>query len=249
VAFESASDNLVAGDTNGEKDIFVHDLLSGETERVSLTSDGKQANVGSVTPAISADGRWVAFLTDASNLVEEDTNKAGDIFVHDRQSGETWRVSVASDGTEGNGRSYEPHISADGRFVVFTSDASNLVSGDTNRVSDVFIHDLQSGETRRVSLASDSRQGNSRSYDPSISADGRFVVFTSAATNLVYGDANLSHDVFVHDLQTGQTRRASLSLDGLQGDNHSIEASISAEGRFVAFASAASNLVYSDTNG
>jgi PKD repeat protein len=133
--------------------------------------------------------------------------------------------------------------------VLFTSDASNLVSGDTNGVSDIFVHDLQSGETRRVSVASDGRQGNSRSYyHPSISADGRFVAFTSLATNLVYGDTNLSHDVFAHDLQTGETRLVSLAADGTQGNNHSVDPFISADGRLVAFHSAASNLVYSDTN-
>jgi PKD repeat protein len=192
----------------------------------------------------------VVFLSDATNLVEGDTNGMSDIFVHDRLSGETRRVSVASDGTESNLGSYDPLISADGRFVLFTSDASNLVSGDTNGVSDAFVHDSQSGETQRVSVASDGRQGNSRSYyHPSISADGRFVAFTSAATNLVYGDTNLSHDVFVHDLQTGETRLVSLAAGGTQGNNHSVDPFISADGRLVAFHSAASNLVYSDTNG
>jgi Tol biopolymer transport system component len=250
VAFESWADNLVAGKPNDEKDIFIHDRLSGKTERVSVASDGTLSNSYSASPSVSADGRLVAFFSYSDNLVEEDTNRVRDVFVHDCQSGETKRVSVSSDGTQANGSSYDLLISANGRFVAFASDASNLVSGDTNGVSDVFVHDLQGGETVRVSLASDGRQGNSRSYDPpTISADGRFVAFTSAAYNLVNGDTNLSHDVFVHDRQSGETRRVSLAVDGAQGNDHSIEPSISADGRFVAFASAASNLAYSDTNG
>jgi Tol biopolymer transport system component len=249
VVFVSYADSLVSGDTNQMIDIFVHDRLNGETRRVSVASDGTQGNSASLfPPSISADGRWVAFESGSSNLVSGDTNGINDIFVHDLQSGVTRRVSLASDGTQANGRSYTPSLSADDRFVAFESEANNLVSGDTNG-SDVFVHDLNSGETVRASVASNGRQGNFRSYDPSLSADGRFVAFASAATDLVGGDTNGFHDVFVHDLQTGETRRASLAVDGAQGDNHSIYPSISADGRLVAFASAASNLVYSDTNG
>jgi LPXTG-site transpeptidase (sortase) family protein len=141
VAFESPASNLVSGDTNGDHDIFVHDRQTGMTTRVSVASDGTQANSYSYASSLSADGRYVAFSSDASNLVSGDTNGEFDIFVHDRRTGGTARVSLASDGSQGNGLSYAPSISADGRFVVFGSSASNLVSGDTNGVMDVFLHE------------------------------------------------------------------------------------------------------------
>ena len=126
---------------------------AGDTTRVSVASDGAQGNGYSYHPSISADGRYVAFESDASNLVSGDTNGARDVFVHDRQGGGTTRVSVASDGAQGNGGSAHPSISADGRYVAFQSDASNLVSGDTNGWSDIFVYDRQTGQTTRVSVA------------------------------------------------------------------------------------------------
>ena len=163
---------------------------AGTTERVSITSDGTQADLGSHKTAVSADGRFVAFNSEATNLVAGDTNGSWHIFVHDRQTGQTTRVSVASDGTEGNGNSYRPSISADGRFVAFYSRAGNLVEGDTNGAVDVFVHDRQTVTTERVSVASDGVQGNYGSGPAFISADGRFVAFTSGASNLVPGDTN-----------------------------------------------------------
>ncbi|MFH1906503.1 MAG: hypothetical protein ABIL11_03830 [Chloroflexota bacterium] len=137
---------------------------AGDTTRVSVASDGMQGDDHSWDPSISADGRYVAFQSSASNLVSGDTNGQPDIFVHDRQSWQTTRVSVASDGTQGNNGSLLSSISADGRYVAFSSAASNLVSGDTNWSWDVFVHDRQSGQTTRVSVDSDSTQGNSFSY-------------------------------------------------------------------------------------
>ena len=157
-------------------------------QRVSVASSGVQGNGRSCCPSISADGRFVAFASEASNLVPGDTNGAWDVFVYDRQTGEITRVSVASDGAQGNGDSGGPAISADGRFVAFYSSASNLVPGDTNGVEDVFVHDRLTGQTTRVSVASDGAQGNDLSWQPSISADGRFVAFASRASNLVPGD-------------------------------------------------------------
>ena len=241
--------NYYSGPQNCE-DVFVHDRQTGQTTRVSVASDGSQGNDSSLGSSISTDGRYVAFESEASNLVSVDTNETGDVFVHDRHTGQTTRVSVASDGTQGNSDSGSPSISADGRYVAFTSDASNLVSGDMNGVYDVFVHDRQSGQTTRLSLASDGTQGNVESMWPSISADGRYVAFASAASNLVSGDTNESYDIFVHDRQTGQTTRVSLASDGTQGDyDSSLPPSISADGRYVAFASLASNLVSGDTNG
>ena len=145
----------------------------------------------SAVASISADGRYVAFISDASNLVPGDTNGVTDIFVYDRQTGTIERVSVAADGTQGNGGSCQPSISADGRYVAFSSYASNLVPGDTNGISDVFVYDRQTDTIERVSVAADGTQGNSYSWQPaSISADGRYVAFSSFASNLVPGDTN-----------------------------------------------------------
>jgi len=248
VAFQSTASKMVPGDTNGKCDIFVHDRQTGQTERVSVASDGTQGNGGSAFPSISADGRYIAFISDATNLVPGDTNDSRDVFVHDRQTGETVLVSVASDGTQANARSGDPSISADGRYVAFPSWASNLVPGDTNNTGDILVHDRQTRQTTRVSVASDGTEGDGWSGDPSISADGRYVAFGSGARNLVPGDTNNTDDIFVHDRQTGQTTCVSLTSEGAQGDKHSTFPSISADGRYVAFRSDATNLVPGDTN-
>ena len=249
VAFSSFATNLVSSDTNARSDIFVHGLQSGQTSRVSVTSTGAQVSGDSEWPALSADGRYVAFQSSASNLVADDSNGFIDVFVHDRQSGETTLVSMASGGTQGNQRSSNPTISGDGRYVAFVSYASNLVTGDTNNVGDIFVHDRQSGQTNRVSVASGGGQANDESIGPVITADGRYVAFTSDASNLVNGDTNGQDDVFVHDRQTGQTNRISLAGGGTQGNGNSSAPAISADGRYVAFSSAASNLVTGDSNG
>jgi Tol biopolymer transport system component len=249
VAFESSANNLVPGDTNGSRDIFVHDRQTGVTERVSVDSSGLEGNDINSDPSISADGRYVAFDSFASNLVSGDTNGSWDVFVHDRQTGVTTRVSVDSSGVEGSSSSFRPSISADGRYVAFDSLASNLVSGDTNSFSDVFVHDRQTGVTTRVSVDSSGVEGTLFSVYPSISADGRHVAFDSKSDNLVPGDTNGSPDVFVHDRQTGVTSRVSVDSSGVEGNGPSFEASISADGRYVAFDSYADNLVPGDHNG
>jgi Tol biopolymer transport system component len=257
VAFESFASNLIPGDTNGASDIFIHDQVTGQTTRVSVASDGTEGNDHTFSPAISADGRFVAFASQAGNLVPGDTNTCGsvipgscpDVFVHDRQTGTTTRVSVASDGTEANGGNNNPTISGDGRYVAFGSLASNLIGGDTNGAGDIFVRDRQTGTTTRVSVASDGTQANRDSSDASISSDGRFVAFHSFATNLVSSDTNNESDVFVHDQQSGATSRASVASDGTQANSASARPSITSDGRFVAFDSVASNLVPGDTNG
>lgn len=248
VAFDSHAGNLVANDTNpnGQNDIFVHDRLTGITELVSVDSAGNQGFNFSFFASISADGRFVAFDS-ASQLAVGDTNGAVDVFVHDRLTGETELVSVDSAGTQGNGN--RPKISADGRFVAFESFASNLVAGDTNGDWDVFVHDRLTGVTERVSVDSAGNQGNNFSFRPSISADGRFVAFDSRANNLATGDTNGRDDVFVRDRQNGVTELVSANLSGTLGNNFSVRPSISADGRFVAFDSLSSNLVAGDTNG
>jgi Tol biopolymer transport system component len=248
VAFGSYASNLVAGDTN-VSDIFVHDRVTGITERVSVDSSGAQANGGSDHPSISADGQVVTFDSWASNLVFGDTNGWSDIFVHDRVTGITERMSVDSSGAEANSESWPPSISADGQVVAFGSNASNLVAGDTNGWFDVFVHERATGITERVSVDSSGAEGNRDSRWPSISVDGQVVAFHSDASNLVAGDSNSTTDVFVHDRATAITERVSVDSTGTEANSISGGSSISADGQVVAFYSSASNLVAGDTNG
>jgi hypothetical protein len=256
VAFSSYASNLIPNDTNGNQDVFVRDRQTGQTQIVSVASDGSQGNApsGYSVVSISDDGRYVAFYSAASNLVPNDTNGQSDAFVHDRQTGQTQRISVATDGTQGNGFSGLDDLSANGRYVVFTSAASNLVSGDTNGVLDVFVHDRQTGQTIRASVASDGSQANGISRLGTVSADGRYVALLSAGSNLVPGDTNGKDDIFVHDTTTGLTTRVSVASDGTQANDHNRDgcgssASISRDGNYVAFDSSATTLVSGDTNG
>jgi Tol biopolymer transport system component len=250
VAFSSDASNLVAGDNNGATDIFLYDRDTGVTERVSMASAGGESDSYSDSPSISSDGRYVTFASNASNLVAGDTNGVEDIFVHDRVTGTTERVSVANDGGESFGPSFTPSISSDGRYVTFASYASNLVDGgDANVAADIFVRDVFNGTTERVSVASGGGDSNNPSSDPSISADGRYVAFSSDASNLVAGDGNGWGDIFVYDRDTQQTIRVSLDSDGNQSNQGSFTPSISSDGHYVAFSSYASNLVAGDTNG
>jgi Tol biopolymer transport system component len=199
VAFYSSASNLVTGDTNGAVDIFVHDRQTGATTRVSVGIGGAQPNGNSRSPAISADGRYVAYTSGATNLAANDTNAADDIFVYDRQTGATTRISNAPGAVPSNGYSDLAALSADGRYVVFKSTASNLVAGDNNGAWDIFVHDRQTGATTRVSVGPGGAQANSDSNTPALSADGRYAAFESSANNLVVGDTNNASDVFVHD--------------------------------------------------
>jgi len=248
VAFQSGASSLVAGDTNNADDIFVHDATTGLTTRVSVGTGGVESNGYSNSPRISADGRFVAFLSGASNLVAADTNGAVDVFVHDTQTQVTTLVSVSSAGVQGAGTSYAPSISADGRYVAFHSSASNLVAGDTNNAWDVFVHDMQTGATARVSLSNTGAQATNHCAAPSISADGRYVAFHSNATNLVTGDTNGVWDIFVRDTLNGTTQRVSVNGAGVQCNGNCADASISADGSVIAFTSAATNLDPSDAN-
>jgi hypothetical protein len=249
VTYHSIASNLVAGDSNGFSDVFVHDRQTGNTTRVSVDSFGNQSNNDSADPAISGDGRYVTFYSTASNLVAGDSNGFIDVFVHDRQTGNSTRVSVSSNGSQSNGNSVSPEISADGRYVTFYSEGSNLVVGDSNGFIDVFVHDRQTGETTRVSNSSTGSQGNGNSTDPTISDDGRYVTFSSFGSNLVAGDTNATYDVFIHDSQTGTMTRVSVSSTGIQGNSGSSFPAITGDGRYVAHDSGASNLVAGDTNG
>ena len=241
-------------------------VAAGVTSRVSISSQGTEANGGSSAPAVSRAARLVAFASDAANLVTGDTNSTTDVFVRERETNVTERVSVASDGSQGNGASLDPAVSANGRFVAFTSLASDMVPGDTNDASDVFVRDRRTGTTERVSVASDGTEGTVGpqlaigSVRPAISADGRFVAFVSDASGLtpetppqcvlyqgplgtITGNCT---QVFVHDRASAVTERASVASDGTGADTDSSRfdrPALSASGRQVAFQSAADNLV------
>ncbi len=246
IAFSSSATNLVSGAGAGQ--IYVRDKVQGRTDLVSKRAGGTAGNASSVDPAISGDGRLVAFQSRASNLVTGDTNAVSDVFVHDRFTGTTTRVSVAGTGAQGNGASAQPAISEDGRYVAFASTASNLVPGDTNGVMDVFVHDRVNKTTTRASVSVAGAQANNASSNPSIARFGGKVAFQSSASNLVaQPDTNGTDDVFV-GTRTRVELRASQSSGGAGGNLSSRDAVISANGLAVAFQSGASNLVAGDTN-
>jgi Tol biopolymer transport system component len=223
VCFRSFSPNLVGHDVNGRADVFVFDRRTDTTTLGNVSSTGAQANGATFRGMLSGDGRYVGFRSRADNLVPGDTNDALDVFEHDRLTGATMRISVASDGTQADASGLgandrysmfmsRPFLSRNGRFAVFTSRASNLVPDDTNGQSDVFVHDLETGRTVRVSVGPGGAQANGASFSSGISADGRVVVFTSYASNLVPGDTNGRKDVFVASLWPATPRGGIASL-------------------------------------
>jgi len=304
VAFASSATNLVLNDTNAKVDVFVRDRELDTTTRVSVSSAGVQGNDRSERPAISEDGRFVAFESRATNLVAGDVNAGADVFVfdrqtsqiecisvdlagvpargdfpalsadgryvcfrgrdavlgqptvggddiflRDRQTGTTERISVDGAGVQGSAFSNYPTVTPDGRFVAFLSQASNLVPGDTNSIQDIFVRDRQLGTTERVSVDSAGTQGGLDCYfAPAISDDGRFVAYTSDKLNLVAGDTNGTADIFLRDRQLALTTRLSVDSAGAQTNGHSNYPAMSADGRFIAFDSGSTDLVSGDTN-
>lgn len=252
VAFQSDNPDLAQGakGTGNPPYVYVRDLAKQKTMLVSVDGAGKFLGNFSRNPAISGNGRYVAFQ---SNLVSGTANGSS-VFVHDLQTGSTVEVSVNSAGdTAARGDASAPSISSDGRYIAFDASAQNLVPGDTNQAQDVFVHDMLTGQTTRVSLDGAGNQADDSSdllsAGPQISADGRYVTFESAATDLVAGDTNAVADVFVHDLQTGTTTRASVDGAGGQADGASSEPAVDGDGSVVAFLSSATDLVPGDTNG
>jgi Tol biopolymer transport system component len=257
VAFESRAENLLGPgqDTNARSDIFVRDRTLAVTERASVALAGfpTQPDGDSNKPSISADGRYVAFFSFATNLVAADTNAASDVFLYDRNLGTTTRVSVGPGGVQGDNNSvvFGQAVSNDGTKVVFESAATNLVAGDTNGAKDVFV--WTAGTTALVSMNSaGTGPGDGESRVSAISGNGQFVVFESDATNLVANDNNGVTDIFVRDLTAGTTTRVSIPSDSTQANGASFAfgtTTISDDGRYVVFESSASNLVAGDTNG
>ncbi len=249
VAFDSTASNLVPGDTNYTTDVFVKDTWTGAISRASTDAGGNQGNNYSQYPSISADGRYVAFESFATNLVPGDTNNNADIFIKDMWTGAISLASADASGNQGNQWSYNPSISADGRYLAFESAATNLTPGDTNGNIDVFVKDMWTGMIWRASTDAAGNQANDWSYNPSISADGGNVTFYSGASNLVPNDTNAASDIFIKNYQSGAISRASTDSSGNQANGGSEYPSISANSSFVGFDSVATNLAPGDANG
>lgn len=246
VAFASEATNLTADDTSNLRDVFVRDMLRGTTALVSTNALGNGGGDSTSSgPSISADGRFVAFESQATNIVAGDTSDITDVLVRDMWAGTTALASVNAGNTGGgNSHSIGPSISADGRFVAFESEATNLAAGDTNYVSDVFVRDMQAGTTALASAnAGNTGAGNNHSRTPSVSGDGRFVAFTSDAINLVAGDMNMMMDVFVRDVRANTTRRVHICY--LMNDNPP-PSWFTPDGRFVVFLDGVANIFLSD---
>ncbi len=250
IAFHSAASNLVPEDTNNKQDIFVFDRETKTMQRISVSSSGEQADDYSLRPSISGDGRFVAFMSYAKNLVDHDNNHQLDIYVHDREEKKTQLVSTSIDGKAGNTKSMNPVISSNGRYVAFESFSNNLIDEDINENPDIFVRNIEDGITEVISLSSRGQQANHGSSNPSISADGRYVLFQSSARNLVPEDNKRSDenewnfsDVFLRDRELGKTELISVNLEGKPGNHPSGSPSISQDGKHVAFTSMATDLV------
>ena len=243
VAYVTSATNLVSGDTNGQNDILLRDRKNGTTERVSISTQGAQANGGSERPSISGDGRYVAFDSTAIKPDGRRYKRAfSDVFVRDRSTGTTKLVSVATNGAKSNDYSQDPIISSNGRYVIFELGASNLTSGDANNNVDVFLRDLSTNSTTRVSIRPDGKQFAAPSFPAAISADGRYVGFSVSPSTGFW----LS---YIRDRQTGTTTRLSVGVNGATANGDVFLGGISTNGRFVVLTSSASNLVAGDTNG
>jgi Tol biopolymer transport system component len=250
VAFESFASNLHPDDPDTTDDVFVRDLQANTTTLVSRAAGaaGAKGNDSSLRPAVSADGRFVAFASRASNLHPDDGDDTRDVFVRDLEANTVTLVSRAAGatGAKGNGVSFAPAVSADGRFVAFDSRASNLHPDDGDDIRDVFVRDLVAGTVTLVSRAAGATgaNGNGDSFAPAVSADGRFVAFGSFASNLDPDDGDTTVDVFVRDLQANTVTLVSRAAGatGDKGNASSFAPAVSADGRFVAFDSRASNL-------
>ena len=244
VAFASEAANLVANDNNRARDVFWRDRVAGTTRLVSRTPAGASGNAASDAPVISPDGRYVAFHSRASNLVPNDNNADYDVFLWDSTDNSVTLVSRTPTGGSGAGASYSPQLSTSGRVVSFASTAADLVAHDTNGTADAFARDLDLGVTYLASVNTNGFSGNGSAGVPVLSANGRYVAFLSRANDLVTNDFNSLNDVFVHDLQTRETKLVSVNVAGTGAGNRlSFDPVISADGRYIAFSSQATNLV------
>ncbi len=248
VVWESNATNLVEGDTNSKFDIFVRDMKAGVTTRVSVATDGTQGDADSLNPSVSDNGRWIAFDSSATNLVEGDTNARQDCFLHDRKTGLTTRTSLDEQGNQVSRNSLAPELSGNGRYMVILSEAG-LVAGDRGVAFDVYVRDLKTGALSWASPNTSGAEGSAGCGSASISSNGRYVAFDSSANDLVEGDTNGISDIFVRDRKAASTRRVSLGPAGAEADGHSTRPHISGNGKAVVFESFATTLVAGDANG
>lgn len=253
VVFSSWAANLVPNDANNTNDVFLRDRSLGTTTRISVNASGAEGDSGSYQPAFTSNGRWITFLSSATNLVPGDVNDARDVFLYDRETGALELESISTSGVQGNawagGSSGGPFASADGRYVVFQSPATNMVTGDTNGFTDVFVRDRVLATTTRVTFGVGGAQVNAAVDVTSITADARFIGLVSLASNLVPGDTNGQFDSFVLDRTTGVTERVSVSSNGAEALGSSWACMLSEDGRYAVFSDTAANLVPNDTNG
>lgn len=247
VTFEGSSTNLIPGAPTANYNVFRRDM-QGATALVSVNLTGGFSTGFSWNGAISGDGRYVAFVSSVTSLVTSDTNSTPDAFWRDMQLGITRRVSVSSSGVQGNGTTFpSSSMSRDGRWVAFSSNSFNIAPGEFAAGYDIFLHDVVTSTTHRISVNSQGAAANQNSYDPVVSDDGRFVAFQTFSTNLDPLDTDQQSDVFLRDRTLGTTRLVSRN-DVASADANSFTAAISADGDLVAFHSDSTNLVPSDTN-
>lgn len=247
VAFHSFATNLVASDDNGCLDVFVRDRVAGTTKRVSVDTLGGQGNGHSTHASISDDGNLITFMSEATNLVGDDTNGVSDIFIHNISLGTTTRLSPGA--VEVDAESYDAMISGNGQFVVFASKATNLVAGDSNGCADIFVYEISSGNTELVSVHSNGTKSERMSSQPVITNDGQLVAFASSAGDLVDNDSNGYQDIFLHSRVNGSTELVSLDASGNQIMMPSSSPGVSLDGRFITFSSLNPNVVSGDSNG
>ncbi|MCB9881183.1 MAG: calcium-binding protein [Planctomycetes bacterium] len=253
VVFESGSSDLVPNDTNGWPDIFLRDMVTRQTIRISVGANNTEGNGPSAYPSISDNGNLIAYHSEASNLVPNDNNTRDDVFLYDRISQTTTLVSVTPGGAPGNGGSSYPLLSRNGRFVSFLSDAGNLVPNDNNAKPDGFVRDLATSTTMLVARDALGAQAPRGSSLARVSEDGRYAVFDTSSP-LVPSDTNALHDIYRKDLWSGDIMLVSSSSLGQPGNEVSRQSNfqhyrpLSDDGRYVAFQSWASNLVPGDTN-
>jgi hypothetical protein len=248
IAFACNSTNIVSGDTNSQYDVFVRDTSANSTTRISVHSDGTEGNGRSYYPFLSDDGNFVLFRSDATNLVDNDTNGVRDVFLHDRTSGETRRISEVN-GVQGNGISATSRISHSGRYIAFASLADNLADGPKSQSYDVILFDSATGSYRQVSRGWDGQATDHNSFPSLFSRDEKYLIFTSAASNLVPNDTNRADDTFFYNIASGAVCRYNARLDDQEVNSHTYVRHYSDDGAVALVNSMATNLYSSDTNG
>jgi len=251
VVYYSYATNIVAGDGNEASDVFLYDAVQGTTTLVSRNAAGTPSNGDSIYPSISANGRFVAYSSTASDLVAGGIGGNYDVYVYDTRTGTTSKASPGIDSAKAGGGCFRAAVSNSGRWVAFDSLAANLVPGDTNGAVDVFLFDRKTAAMRRVSVPAGGGEGNAASFGQVMSSSGKVLVFISSASDLVLDDANATDDLFRVDLRTGALTMLSKNELGTQGNGASdfFGPGLSSNGKYLAFTSDATNFVAGDANG